>query len=140
MNTLVKALVLSISTALVAAPVMAAPQEHQPQKPQAQMSHKKAPEPMKQQQTPQNKPYAQNNAKHTQGPQHKAQKNRVNPSHDWKKGQKVPSEFRGQRYKVDHNQHRNLSKPSKNQQWIKVNGDYVLMNAMNYTIIKILAG
>ena len=31
MNTLVKAIVLSLSTALVAAPAMAAPQEHNPQ-------------------------------------------------------------------------------------------------------------
>jgi hypothetical protein len=31
MNTLVKAIILSLSTALVAAPVMAAPQDHHPQ-------------------------------------------------------------------------------------------------------------
>lgn len=36
MNTLVKAIVLSLSTALVAAPVMAAPQDHQPEKTQVQ--------------------------------------------------------------------------------------------------------
>ncbi len=40
MNTFLKAIVLSISTALVAAPVMAAPQEHQPNKHYTQQQHK----------------------------------------------------------------------------------------------------
>ncbi len=80
MNTLVKAIVLSLSTALVAAPVMAAPQDHQPKK--------------------------------TQFQQHKA------PTH----------------------QNKHLSKAGKNQHWIKVNGDYILINDKTHSIIKIVRG
>lgn len=46
MNTLIKAIALSISTALVAAPAMAAPQEHQPNKapaPHVEKTPNKAP-------------------------------------------------------------------------------------------------
>nr|MCM1981194.1 RcnB family protein [Acinetobacter pittii] len=33
-----------------------------------------------------------------------------------------------------------MYKPSKNQQWIKVNGDYVLVNVINHSVIKIIKG
>ncbi|WP_265734191.1 MULTISPECIES: RcnB family protein [unclassified Acinetobacter] len=36
--------------------------------------------------------------------------------------------------------YKKLSKPGKNQQWIKVNGDYILMNAVSHAMIKIIAG
>ncbi|QOW50958.1 MULTISPECIES: RcnB family protein [unclassified Acinetobacter] len=67
-------------------------------------------------------------------------KKAVNPSHDWRSGQNVPSEYRGHRYKGDHIKYKKLSKPGKNQQWIKVNGDYILMNAVSHAMIKIIAG
>lgn len=134
MNTLVKVLVLSISTALVAAPVMAAPQDHQPNKGQTQFQHNKAPAPQNHQ--------AQMN-KHSAQPlqQHKpAAQKAVKPSYDWRAGQKVPSQFRGQRYNVDHMKHRKLTKPAKNEQWIKVNNDYVLTNVISHIILKVIAG
>ena len=117
MNTLIKAIVLSISTAFVAAPAMAAPQNSQNHQPQAAHNHEA---PVKQ-----------------QAQQHK---NAVNPSHDWHAGQKVPSQYRGNSYKVDHSKYKKLTKPGKNQQWIKVNGDYILINAMTHSIIKIIGG
>ena len=113
MNTLMKAIVLSISTALVAAPAMAAPQNSQNHQPQAAHNQK--------------------------APAQQAKK-AVNPSHDWRSGQKVPSQYRGNSYKVDHNKYKKLSKPGKNQQWIKVNGDYILTNVISHTIIKIIGG
>ncbi|CAB1220024.1 RcnB family protein [Acinetobacter bouvetii] len=122
MNTLVKAIVFSLSTALVTAPAMAAPQEHN-------QSHQ-----------------VQNQQKgHTQSHQNTSHKNTahkkaVNPSHDWKVGQKVPSQYHGQGYKIDHKKFKKLSKPGKNQQWIKVNADYVLTNVISHTIIKIIGG
>ncbi|MCL6231209.1 MULTISPECIES: RcnB family protein [Acinetobacter] len=67
-------------------------------------------------------------------------KKAVNPSHDWRSGQKVPSEYRCHRYKGDHNKYKKMSKSGKNQQWIKVNGDYILMNAVSHAMIKIIAG
>ncbi len=58
----------------------------------------------------------------------------------WKAGQKLPSAYHSNAYKVDHQKYKKLSKPGKNQQWIKVNGDYVLTDIRNYSIIKIIAG
>lgn len=125
MNTLVKAIVLSFSTALVTAPAMAAPQDHNPQQHHQRHGHQPI----------------QNHHKAPVQQHHNAlHKKAVNPSHDWRVGQKVPSQYYGQSYKVDHKKFKKLSKPGKNQQWIKVNGDYILTNAMNHNIIKIIAG
>ncbi len=121
MKTLVKAIVLSISTAFIATSAMAAPQDHQPPKPYAQQHHK-APAP-------------QHHA-----PQHKQVYKKVDPSRDWRVGQKVPNQYQSKVYKVDHSKYKKLSKPGRNQQWIKVNGDYVLMNVVNDKIVKIIAG
>lgn len=125
MNTLVKAIVLSLSTALVAAPVMAAPQDHHPQQHNQQHSQQST----------------QNHHKAPVQQHHNAvHKKAVNPSHDWRVGQKVPGQYYAQSYKVDHKKFKKLSKPGRNQQWIKVNGDYVLTNVMSHSIIKIIGG
>src|SRR5690606_4651 len=122
----VKAIVLSLSTALVAAPAMAAPQEHNPQQ-HHQQQHGHQP--------------VQNHHKTPVQQHHNAvHKKAVNPSHDWRVGQKVPTQYYGQSYKVDHKKFKKLNKPGKNQQWIKVNDDYVLTNVMSHNIIKIIAG
>lgn len=124
MNTFIKAAILSISTALIALPALAAPQE-QHQQHQAAQSHGHA-------------------QKHTSnGHQHPTQatvKKANRPSQYWKTGQKLPSAYHSNAYKVDHQKYKKLSKPGKNQQWIKVNGDYVLTDIRNHSIIKIIAG
>lgn len=133
MNTLFKAIVLSISTALVAAPVMAAPQDH-PAKPQQQYQQK-APAPQHNA-----KPQANNHAA-PKAPQHQSSaKKAVDPSRDWRVGQKVPQQFYASSYKVEYSKYKKLSKPNKNQQWLKVNGDYILTNTFNHSIVKIIAG
>ena len=125
MNTLVKAIILSLSTALVAAPAMAAPQDHHSQ--QYNQQHNQQP--------------VQNHHKAPVQQHHNTvHKKAVNPSHDWRVGQKVPSQYHGKSYKVDHAKYKKLSKPGKNQQWIKVNGDYVLINVISHNIIKIIGG
>lgn len=68
------------------------------------------------------------------------QPRKVQPIHDWKAGQKVPSHYWEKSYKIDHAQYKKLYKPSRNQQWIKVNGDYILINTINHSIIKIVRG
>ncbi|EIM38267.1 signal peptide protein [Acinetobacter sp. HA] len=40
---------------------------------------------------------------------------------------------------MDHSKYKRLNKPGRNQQWIKVNGDYILMNVVNDKVIKIIA-
>ncbi|KGT46914.1 hypothetical protein GW12_20970 [Acinetobacter sp. HR7] len=95
MNTLVKALVLSISTALVAAPAMAAPQDHEPNKAHTQQQHK-AP-------APQHEAQQHKQDKHPAQPQqHKQVNKKVDPSRDWRVGHKVPSQYQSKAYKVDH--------------------------------------
>lgn len=106
MNTLSKAIILSLSSALVAAPVMAAPQEHHSQQHTAQHHIKKT----------------------------------EHPSHDWQQDRKVPAQYHGNSFKVDASKYKKLSKPTKNQQWIKVNGDYVLMNTATYKVLKVIQG
>lgn len=125
MKTLVKAIVLSISTALVAIPAMAAPQDHhQYSKVHAQQQHH----------APQHHQLNQHPAH-----QHKQGYKKVDPSRDWRVGQKVPSQYQSKIYKVDHSKYKRLNKPGRNQQWIKVNGDYILMNSVNDKVIKIIA-
>lgn len=122
MNTLSKAIILSLSSALVAAPVMAAPQEHHSQQ-HGQQQHT-----------------AQHQAKDSiNAPQHSIKKTE-RPSHDWQQGHKVPAQYHGNSFKVEASKYKKLSKPTKNQQWIKVNGDYVLMNTVTYKVIKVIQG
>ena len=117
MNTLIKAIILSLSSALVTAPVIAAPQKHHSQQHTAQHQTKDS----------------------IKAPQHSIKKTE-RPSHDWQQGHKVPTQYHGNSFKVDASKYKKLSKPTKNQQWIKVNGDYVLMNTTTYKVIKVIQG
>ena len=72
-------------------------------------------------------------------PQHNIKKTE-HPSHDWQQGHKVPAQYHGNSFKVEASKYKKLSKPIKNQQWIKVNGDYVLMNTTTYKVIKVIQG
>lgn len=63
---------------------------------------------------------------------------RVNPSREWRSGQFLPSQYSSSRYHANYKDYRHLSKPSKHQQWYKVNGDYVLVNERNNRIIRIV--
>lgn len=139
MNTLVKALVLSISTAFVAAPVMAAPQDHHAQQNnhQVQQQHNKAPAQHQiQKQNTHQKPAMNHQTQQQKYSKHQS----TDPSRDWKVGQKVPSQYHNSSYKVDYSKYKKLHKPARNQQWIKVNGDYVLTNVISHAIVKIIAG
>ncbi|MBL4859794.1 MAG: RcnB family protein [Acinetobacter sp.] len=124
MNTFIKAAILSISTAWIALPAQAAPQE-QHQQHHAAQSYGHA---------------QQHTSNGHQQPTQATVKKAKRPSQDWKAGQKLPSVYHSNAYKVDHQKYKKLSKPGKNQQWIKVNGDYVLTDIRNHSIIKIIAG
>lgn len=56
--------------------------------------------------------------------------------HKWQQGYVMPQHYRGDRYKVDYEQHQ-LPKPSRQQQWYKINNDYVLINSEDNSIVKI---
>ncbi|MFC3901309.1 regulator RcnB of Ni and Co efflux [Acinetobacter marinus] len=53
-----------------------------------------------------------------------------------KAGQALPEEFRHAE-RVDYRDHRQLSEPSRYQQWVKVNDRFVLMNVLTNTILKV---
>lgn len=63
---------------------------------------------------------------------------RLNPSRDWRSGDKLPKQFENNRYRLNGHETRHLPKTAKNQSWYKVNGDYVLVNDRNSKIVRIL--
>lgn len=62
----------------------------------------------------------------------------VNPSREWRSGQKLPRQFSSARYAVNNYELKRLPKANRNQQWYKINGDYVLVNEKNDKIVKII--
>lgn len=59
-------------------------------------------------------------------------------SNQWRSGQVFPNNYRSSSYAVDYRKYRQLSKPSRGQQWYKVKNDYVLVNAKDYRILRVL--
>lgn len=57
---------------------------------------------------------------------------------NWQPGYKVPSQYSSQNNYVDHHRYKNLSKPGRNQQWVKVKGDYVLMDTRTHRVIRVV--
>lgn len=56
--------------------------------------------------------------------------------HQWQPGYVMPQHYRGNGYKVDYREF-NLPKPAQNQQWYKINNDFILIDADSNNIIKI---
>jgi Ni/Co efflux regulator RcnB len=63
----------------------------------------------------------------------------VNPSREWRSGQRFPEFFNHSRFQVSHSQAKRLPKAGRHEQWFKINGDYVLVNERNDRIIRILS-
>lgn len=62
----------------------------------------------------------------------------VNPSRDWRVGQTLPRQYDSRGFKLNDRDARRLPNTGRNQQWYKVNGDYVLVNERNNKIIRII--
>ena len=56
--------------------------------------------------------------------------------HKWQMGYVMPQHYRGNSYKVDYKD-TNLPKPARNQQWYKINNDYILVDSDSNSIINI---
>ncbi|OEY91474.1 RcnB family protein [Acinetobacter qingfengensis] len=117
MKRLVQAITFSLASAFAVTSAMAAPQQQDQQHQTAPQQHKQSTQQQKQV-TP-----AQ-------------QKKQIKPSRDWKAGAKVPVAYQKKAYKVDYKAHK-LPAPAKGQQWLKVNGEYVLVKTANHQIIKV---
>lgn len=116
MKRSIPTLVLSISAAFISNLAMAAPHDPAPHHPATQH------QPMKQHQ-----------------PAKPVQKKVLQPRYDWKAGHRIPAQYQAKNYQVNYKQSAKLNKPGKNQQWIKVNGDYVLINTQNYKVLKVVS-
>ena len=62
----------------------------------------------------------------------------VNPSRDWRVGQSLPRQFDSKRFQISDREARRLPNTNRNQQWYKINNDYVLVNERNNKIVRIL--
>ena len=57
--------------------------------------------------------------------------------HRWQEGYVMPQHYRGNSYKVDYKDN-NLPKPGRNEQWYKINNDYILVNSDDNSIVRIM--
>lgn len=77
---------------------------------------------------------------HNQSWKHKNQQPRyVKPVRDWKIGQTLPNQFHTGYHTVNYKNVSRLNRPNRNQQWLKINGDYVLINQRNHKIVRIVS-
>ncbi|ALH94807.1 RcnB family protein [Acinetobacter equi] len=56
--------------------------------------------------------------------------------HKWQEGYVLPQHYRSNSYKVDPQQY-NLPKPARNEQWYKINNDYLLVDSEKNNILRI---
>ena len=54
----------------------------------------------------------------------------------WQTGYVMPQHYRSDGYKVEYKDN-NLPKPARNQQWYKINNNYILLNSDNNSIVRI---
>jgi len=62
------------------------------------------------------------------------------PHRAWHEGQPAPSKYRHYNFVMNDWKSHNLDAPARGQQWLGVNGDYVLVTKSNWKIAKIVAG
>ena len=154
MKKLVQASIFTLSTAILAPPVMAAPQGrvnnnlqneahymHPPAINHTQQQTQQRNQQQIQQETQQQ--IQQRNQQETrqevqQRHREIVQNQTLKPSRDWKPGQALPSRYYGQGYRFDYKKNKRLTKPSKDQRWIRVNGDYILINTIDHRILKVI--
>lgn len=82
--------------------------------------------------------YRNNNDDNIQEQRREREQRGVNrlQQHKWQTGYVMPQHYRGNSYKVDYKDG-NLPKPSRNQQWYKINNDYILVDSDNNSIVSI---
>ena len=57
--------------------------------------------------------------------------------HRWQAGYVMPQHYRGNGYNVDY-KYNNLPRPGRNEQWYKINNDFILVNSDDNSIIRIM--
>jgi Ni/Co efflux regulator RcnB len=59
---------------------------------------------------------------------------------EWKRGGRVPSEYRGRNYVVDDYRAHHLNAPPRGYQWVGVGGEYVMAAIATGVIAQIIVG
>lgn len=57
---------------------------------------------------------------------------------DWQVGRRLPEQYRYSEYLVDYRENSKLTAPTRFQQWVKIDEQYLLINIMTNTILKII--
>ena len=149
MKKTIRTALVSGLIAVFALPAMAAPTQDHNQRPNQQQAMPQHHQAMKPQagRPAQGNGFGQGNGnahKQAQRPNpstHNQRPQQVQPHRDWRKGQVLNRSYRGNGYKVvDYRQHPGLKSPGKNQRWVHVNGDYILINTLSNVIVSILTG
>jgi Ni/Co efflux regulator RcnB len=60
------------------------------------------------------------------------------PNHDFRRGQRLPTEYRGRQYVVDDWRGHHLSAPPRGYHWVQTGGDYVLVAIATGVILQLL--
>jgi Ni/Co efflux regulator RcnB len=60
------------------------------------------------------------------------------PNHDFRKGQRLPSQYRHRQYVVDDWRGHHLSAPPRGYHWVQTGGDYVLVAIATGIILQLL--
>ena len=63
-----------------------------------------------------------------------------NPHAEWRRGGRVPAEYRGHQYVVNDWRGHHLQQPQRGYQWVGVGGDFVLAAVATGLIAQIIAG
>jgi len=88
---------------------------------------------------PSNGHYQQRHPDFRPGPQY-SRPAHPNPHVQWRRGARVPSEYRGRGYVVNDWRGHNLHQPPRGYQWVGVSGDFVLAAVATGLIAQIIAG
>ncbi|TWH35430.1 MULTISPECIES: RcnB family protein [unclassified Aminobacter] len=115
-----RTILAAIAFSFIAAPMAQAQTRHDPRHPAPQHHHQPAPKP------------------HFQAPGKKPQAHAPAPKrHHWKRGERV-AEWKRRPAVRDYHRH-GLKRPSKGQQWVKVDNDYLLISVATGLILGIAA-
>ena len=129
MKTQLMAITLAITTALSAGAAFAEPHQHDG--PQGHdMRHDQGRNDMRH----------DDNRRGYQQHQQDYRRDMPRPSHDWRKGGRVPAQYRGAEYRINDWRSHRLPEPPRGHRWVRVNGDYVLVAIATGVIAQILLG
>ncbi len=62
------------------------------------------------------------------------------PNHDFRRGQRLPAEYRHRQYVVDDWRGHRLSAPPRGYHWVQTGGDYVLVGIATGVILQLFLG